>query len=92
MGDQADLVRRLADPVSGLGDHSSRHSRKCDTDQPAQEGEDGRHPVQRLSRVVQSIPASVRGSPNRDITLASKPVTAVMRSPTIVTTSRVYPR
>jgi len=37
--------------------------------------------------VFQSVPGSVRGSPNRDITLAPKPVTAVMRSPAIVTTS-----
>ena len=37
--------------------------------------------------VCQSVPGSVRGSPNRGITLAPKPVTAVMRSPAIVTTS-----
>ena len=37
--------------------------------------------------VFQSVPGSVRGSPNRGITLAPKPVTAVMRSPAIVTTS-----
>ena len=36
--------------------------------------------------VFQSVPGSVRGSPNRGITLASKPVTALMRSPAIVTT------
>ena len=34
----------------------------------------------------QSVPGSVRGSPNRGITLASKPVTAVMRSSAIETT------
>ena len=37
--------------------------------------------------VFQSVPGSVRGSPNRGITLAPKPLTAVMRSPAIVTTS-----
>jgi hypothetical protein len=37
--------------------------------------------------VFQSVPGSVRGSPNRGITLAPKPVTAVMRSSAIVTTS-----
>ena len=37
--------------------------------------------------VCQSVPGSVRGSPNRGITLAPKPVTVVMRSPAIVTTS-----
>ena len=37
--------------------------------------------------VCQPVPGSVRGSPNRGITLAPKPVTAVMRSPAIVTTS-----
>ena len=37
--------------------------------------------------VFQSVPGSVRGSPNRGITLAPKPVTAVMRSPAVVTTS-----
>jgi hypothetical protein len=36
--------------------------------------------------VCQSVPGSVRGSPNRGITLAPKPVTAVMRSSAIVTT------
>jgi hypothetical protein len=36
--------------------------------------------------VFQSVPESVRGSPNRGITLAVKPVTAVMRSSAIVTT------
>jgi hypothetical protein len=36
--------------------------------------------------VFQSVPGSVRGSPNRGITLAWKPVTAVMRSSAIVTT------
>lgn len=41
----------------------------------------------RGSNVVQSVPGSVRGSPNRGNTLASKPVIAVIRSPTIVTTS-----
>ena len=40
----------------------------------------------RLLLVFQSVPGSVRGSPNRGITLASKPVTAVMRSSAIVTT------
>ena len=37
--------------------------------------------------VFQFVPGSVRGSPNRGSTLASKPVTAVMRSSAIVTTS-----
>jgi hypothetical protein len=37
--------------------------------------------------VFQSVPGSVRGSPNRGITPAPKPVTAVMRSLAIVTTS-----
>ena len=37
--------------------------------------------------VFQSVPGSVRGSPNRGITLAPKPVTTVIRSPAIVTTS-----
>jgi hypothetical protein len=37
--------------------------------------------------LFQSVPGSVRGSPNRGITLAPKPVTAVMRSSAIVTTS-----
>ena len=37
--------------------------------------------------VFQSVPGSVRGSPNRGITLAPKPVTAVMWSSAIVTTS-----
>ena len=37
--------------------------------------------------VFPPVPGSVRGSPNRGITLAPKPVTAVMRSPAIVTTS-----
>jgi hypothetical protein len=35
----------------------------------------------------QSVPGSVRGSPNRGITLAPKPVIAVMRSSAVVTTS-----
>jgi hypothetical protein len=35
----------------------------------------------------QSVPGSVRGSSNRGITLAPKPVTAVMRSSAVVTTS-----
>ena len=48
-------------------------------------GSSGFHVADEL--VVQSVPGSVRGSPNRGITLASKPVTAPMRSPTIVTTS-----
>ena len=37
--------------------------------------------------VFQSVPGSVRGSPNRGITLAPKPLTAVMRSSAVVTTS-----
>ncbi len=37
--------------------------------------------------VFQSVPGSVRGSRNRGITLAPKPVTAVMRSSAVVTTS-----
>ena len=37
--------------------------------------------------VFQSVSGSVRGSPNRGSTLALKPVTAVIRSPAIVTTS-----
>jgi hypothetical protein len=37
--------------------------------------------------VVQSVPGSIPGSPNRGITLATKPVTAVMRSSAIVTTN-----
>ena len=36
--------------------------------------------------VFQPVPGSVLGSPNRGITLAPKPVTAVMRSSAIVTT------
>ena len=37
--------------------------------------------------VFPSVPGSVRDSPNCGITLAPKPVTAVMRSPAVVTTS-----
>ena len=37
--------------------------------------------------VFPSVAGSVRGSPNHGITLAPKPVTAVMRSSAIVTTS-----
>ena len=48
-------------------------------------GSSGFHVADEL--VFQSVPGRVRGSPNRGITLASKPVTAVMRSPAIVTTS-----
>ncbi len=48
-------------------------------------GSSGFHVADEL--VFQSVPGSVRGSPNRGITLASKPVTVVMRSPAIVTTS-----
>ena len=48
-------------------------------------GASGFHVADEL--VFQSVPGSVRGSPNRGITLASKPVTVVMRSPAIVTTS-----
>ena len=48
-------------------------------------GSSGFHVADEL--VFQSVPGSVRGSPNRGITLAPKPVTAVMRSPAIVTTS-----
>jgi hypothetical protein len=48
-------------------------------------GSGGFHVADEL--VFQSVPGSVRGSPNRGRTLASKPVTAVMRSPAIVTTS-----
>jgi len=48
-------------------------------------GSSGFHVADEL--VFQSVPGSVRGSPNRGITLASKPVTAVIRSPAIVTTS-----
>jgi hypothetical protein len=36
--------------------------------------------------VFQPVPGSVRGSPNRGITLASKPVNALMRSSAIVMT------
>jgi hypothetical protein len=48
-------------------------------------GSAGLHVADEL--VFQSVPGSVRGSPNRGITLAPKPLTAVMRSPAIVTTS-----
>ena len=48
-------------------------------------GSSGFHVADEL--VFQSVPGSVRGSPNRGITLAPKPLTAVMRSPAIVTTS-----
>ena len=48
-------------------------------------GSGGFHVADEL--VFQSVPGSVRGSPNRGITLAPKPVTAVMRSSAIVTTS-----
>ena len=48
-------------------------------------GSSGFHVADEL--VFQSVPGSVRGSPNRGITLALKPVTAVIRSPAIVTTS-----
>jgi hypothetical protein len=48
-------------------------------------GSSGFHVADEL--VFQPVPGSVRGSPNRGITLAPKPVTAVMRSPAIVTTS-----
>jgi len=48
-------------------------------------GRGGFHVADEL--VCQSVPGSVRGSPNRGITLAPKPVTAVMRSPAVVTTS-----
>ena len=48
-------------------------------------GSSGFHVADEL--VFQSVPGSVRGSPNRGITLAVKPVTAVMRSSAIVTTS-----
>ncbi len=48
-------------------------------------GSSGFHIADEL--VFQSVPGSVRGSPNRGITLAPKPLTAVMRSPAIVTTS-----
>jgi hypothetical protein len=48
-------------------------------------GSNGFHVADEL--VFQSVPGIVRGSPNRGITLASKPVTAVMRSPAMVTTS-----
>ncbi len=48
-------------------------------------GSSGFHVADEL--VFQSVPGSVRGSPNRGITLASKPVTAAIRSPAIVTTS-----
>ena len=47
-------------------------------------GSSGFHVADEL--VFQSVPGSVRGSPNRGITLASKPVTAPMRSSAIVTT------
>ena len=47
-------------------------------------GSSGFHVADEL--VIQSVPGSVRGSPNRGITLAWKPVTAVMRSSAIVTT------
>jgi 4-aminobutyrate aminotransferase-like enzyme len=48
-------------------------------------GSSGFHVADEL--VFQSVAGSVRGSPNRGITLASKPVTAVIRSPAVVTTS-----
>ena len=48
-------------------------------------GSGGFHVADEL--VFQSVPGSVRGSPNRGITLAPKPVTAVIRSLAIVTTS-----
>jgi len=48
-------------------------------------GPSGFHVADEL--VFQSVPGSVRGSPNRGITLAPKPLTAVIRSPAIVTTS-----
>ena len=49
-------------------------------------GSSGFHVADEL--VFQSVPGSVRGSPNRGITLAPKPVTVVMRSSAIVTTCR----
>jgi hypothetical protein len=48
-------------------------------------GSSGFHVADEL--VFHSVPGSARGSPNRGITLASKPVSAVMRSSAIVTTS-----
>jgi len=48
-------------------------------------GSSGFHVADEL--VFQSVPGSVRGSPNRGSTLAAKPVRAVIRSPAIVTTS-----
>ena len=48
-------------------------------------GSSGFHVADEL--VFQSVPGSVRGSPNRGITLAPKPLTAVMRSSAVVTTS-----
>lgn len=48
-------------------------------------GSSGFHVADEL--VFQSVPGSVRGSPNRGITLVPKPVTAVMRSSAIATTS-----
>ena len=48
-------------------------------------GSSGFHVADELA--VQPVPGSVRGSPNRDRTLASKPVIAPMRSSAIVTTN-----
>jgi hypothetical protein len=48
-------------------------------------GSSGFHVVD--ESVVQSVSGTVRGSPNRGITLASKPVITVTRSSVIVTTS-----
>ncbi len=48
-------------------------------------GSSGFHVADEL--VFQSVPGSVRGSPNSGITPAPKPVTALMRSSAIVTTS-----
>ena len=53
-------------------------------------GSSGFHVADEL--VFQFVPGSVRGSPNRGITLAPKPVTEPMRSSAIVTTSSPWAR
>lgn len=84
-GQAGHLRKQLADIELGLADliAAGRVAGRIPAEPGA--GSSGFHVADEL--VFQSVPGSVRGSPNRGITLAPKPVTAVMRSSAIVTTS-----
>jgi DNA-binding transcriptional MocR family regulator len=80
IGDGTLQPGRPAPSITSLSQEYGHARQTC-----SRRGSSGFHVADEL--VFQSVPGSVRGSPNRGITLAPKPLTAVMRSPAIVTTS-----